>query len=299
MSNSFSLKVDKFQFRRGASVPSTLLDGEPFYKQDDNLLYIGGNSQPINLRGDDGRELLIRVDSGFIQTKYEDELSWSDLIALSALQGPSGSQGIQGPQGIQGNSGANGRDVELQATATHLQWRLIGDITWINLIALNQLYDYSVFKSESTSNIKPNGQVAQENDVLLYNSKVYRRIGSEWRGETRIANGYISGIINATSNLAGFYLAPSSIILELRILCNRTGTWNGSNWFDVFILKRESNGNSTNLLSNNLSNTTGWIDLANPVSIQSSGFHELRLIRTGSTATISGFHWSLTYQERF
>lgn len=35
--------------------------------------------------------------------------------------------------------GDNGREVELQKTSTHLQWRYIGDTSWINLLSLSEL----------------------------------------------------------------------------------------------------------------------------------------------------------------
>ena len=40
------------------------------------------------------------------------------------------------PQGIQGIQGIQGKNIELQTSATHIQWRLVGDLTWINLISL-------------------------------------------------------------------------------------------------------------------------------------------------------------------
>lgn len=43
---------------------------------------------------------------------------------------------IQGPQGEPGSDGAAGAEVELQTTATHLQWRHVGDSSWANLVAL-------------------------------------------------------------------------------------------------------------------------------------------------------------------
>lgn len=62
-------------------------------------------------------------------------------------QGPQGERGEQGPQGIQGEAGQDGRDgtdgvdgksVELQKSATHIQWKQT-DGVWQNLIALEDL----------------------------------------------------------------------------------------------------------------------------------------------------------------
>ncbi|HBT56719.1 MAG TPA: hypothetical protein DEA92_06200 [Pseudomonas sp.] len=41
-----------------------------------------------------------------------------------------------GYQGEQGDPGADGRAAEFQASATHVQWRLVGDPTWIDLLPL-------------------------------------------------------------------------------------------------------------------------------------------------------------------
>jgi hypothetical protein len=49
---------------------------------------------------------------------------------------------IKGPQGNAGTNGANGADgpaIELQVNATHIQWRVVGAATWIDLIALSTI----------------------------------------------------------------------------------------------------------------------------------------------------------------
>jgi hypothetical protein len=43
---------------------------------------------------------------------------------------------IKGPQG---DDGADGPAIELQVNATHIQWRVVGDSTWIDLIALSTI----------------------------------------------------------------------------------------------------------------------------------------------------------------
>ena len=40
------------------------------------------------VRDDDGREVELQVDGGFIQWRYEDDLVWTDLIAVDDLTGP-------------------------------------------------------------------------------------------------------------------------------------------------------------------------------------------------------------------
>lgn len=40
---------------------------------------------------------------------------------------------------LKGQAGADGREVELQKSATHVQWRYVGDSTWIDLVALSEI----------------------------------------------------------------------------------------------------------------------------------------------------------------
>lgn len=65
--------------------------------------------------------------------------------------GPQGDPGPQGPQGVQGVpgtpgtpgidgiDGTDGREVEFQQTATHIQWRYVGDVVWTDLVALSAI----------------------------------------------------------------------------------------------------------------------------------------------------------------
>lgn len=70
---------------------------------------------------DPWEELQIRVNAWYIQTKYETELVWTNLIALTSL------------------TWAAWKSVELQKSDTHIQWRLVWDVTWINLVELSTL----------------------------------------------------------------------------------------------------------------------------------------------------------------
>lgn len=71
-------------------------------------------------------------------------------------QGPAGERGEQGPQGIQGPAGekgergltgatgakgADGRDIELQKSSTHIQWKYTTEAStaWRNLVALSDI----------------------------------------------------------------------------------------------------------------------------------------------------------------
>jgi hypothetical protein len=60
-------------------------------------------------------------------------------------RGPQGVQGLQGevgpigPVGETGSPGADGREVELQTTETHVQWRYEGESEWTDLVALTAI----------------------------------------------------------------------------------------------------------------------------------------------------------------
>jgi hypothetical protein len=46
---------------------------------------------------------------------------------------------LDGSDGGDGADGADGSEVELQKSATHIQWRYVGEATWTNLVALDDL----------------------------------------------------------------------------------------------------------------------------------------------------------------
>lgn len=69
-------------------------------------------------------------------------------IQKVGTQGPAGTSGINGTNGLNGTNGTNGtngvdgddgREVQLQVTGTHVQWRYVGSVSWTNLIALTTL----------------------------------------------------------------------------------------------------------------------------------------------------------------
>jgi len=55
------------------------------------------------------------------------------------IQGPPGPIGPAGPAGADGADGADGAAVELRKTTTEIQWRLVGDATWITLVLLDDI----------------------------------------------------------------------------------------------------------------------------------------------------------------
>lgn len=67
------------------------------------------------------------------------------LIGPTGSTGPAGPRGLQGEKGVNGidgkdgKPGTNGREIELQKSDTHIQWRYVGDKVWRDLIALDDL----------------------------------------------------------------------------------------------------------------------------------------------------------------
>ena len=99
---------------------------------------VPGNVGPQGPKGDKG-------DIGPQGPRGEkgDAFTYEDFLPdqLEALKGPKGDKGETGPQGetgLQGVKGADGRDIELQKSATHLQWKYTteGAEAWKDLVAL-------------------------------------------------------------------------------------------------------------------------------------------------------------------
>lgn len=87
--------------------------------------------------GSDGREVEFQKTATHIQWRYVGG-SWTDLVALVDIKGDQGVQGNPGSDGTNGTDGTDGVAVELQKTATHVQWRYVGG-SWTNLIALSEI----------------------------------------------------------------------------------------------------------------------------------------------------------------
>jgi hypothetical protein len=73
---------------------------------------------PKNYRGERGAqiEMYVATSISMLQSKYDTQTSWKDLLALSMLQG------------------ADGQEVMLRSTNDALQWKYQNDTTWQNLI---------------------------------------------------------------------------------------------------------------------------------------------------------------------
>jgi microcystin-dependent protein len=107
-----------------------------------------GTNGVDGIDGDDGREVELQVTATHIQWRYVGDISWTNLIALSLLKGADGADGVDGTNGTNGvdgqdgapgQDGADGKQVLLQKSATHIQWKYDTDVTWTNLVALVDL----------------------------------------------------------------------------------------------------------------------------------------------------------------
>lgn len=75
------------------------------------------------LPGKAGREIELGTGGGFVRWRYVGDAAWQNLVAVSALTG---------------SAGNDGKSVELQKTATAIQWRQTGG-SWADLVLLSAL----------------------------------------------------------------------------------------------------------------------------------------------------------------
>lgn len=103
------------------------------------------------VKGDIGTPIELQNTGTYVQWRYVGDASWTNLISIASItgatgatgsQGPTGSTGATGPQGdtgatgSTGAAGADGREVEIQNSGTHIQWRYVGDVSWTNIVSL-------------------------------------------------------------------------------------------------------------------------------------------------------------------
>ncbi len=85
----------------------------------------------VDLEGEDGREVTLRLEDDHLQWQYEGDSDWQDLLSLDTL--------TRGPQGEDGEDGEDGREVDFRVAQDHIQWRYEGETSWRNLVALSTL----------------------------------------------------------------------------------------------------------------------------------------------------------------
>ncbi len=67
-----------------------------------------------SIRGEDGREIVLQVSSGFIQWRHVGDQNWNNLIEMSSLVGPKGSDGQTPSIGDHGTWVIGGTDTGIQ-----------------------------------------------------------------------------------------------------------------------------------------------------------------------------------------
>jgi hypothetical protein len=92
---------------------------------------------------------------------------------------------------------SSGREIELRATDTHLQWRYVGDADWVNLIALEDV-----------------GEVEQGFDIVYNNSGVIEKLVFDDNTETVFVydGDRISQVITPTKTKTLLYSQGGSLI---------------------------------------------------------------------------------------
>lgn len=111
-------------------------------KQDIDLTRYKGDKGvpgPPGSAGYDGRSVVMRKANGFIQWKWHNvQMSWINLIAITDLK----------------EVAVDGKGVELRKVDENIQWRKIGDESWINLFSLDDIRGSRVTVS-ATPPLKP------------------------------------------------------------------------------------------------------------------------------------------------
>jgi len=124
--------------------------------------------ETVGIPGPPGAEVEFNNNGTYIQWRYVGDAIWINLVALVDIKGD---QGIPGTPGVNatnpnftastgspgsnvelsgvypnlnlqipiGDTGDNGRNPEFQNNGTYIQYRLIGDLIWINLILLTDI----------------------------------------------------------------------------------------------------------------------------------------------------------------
>lgn len=111
-------------------------------------------------------------------------------------------RGDQGLGGLNGLDGSNGREVALQATATHIQWSYVGD-PWTNLIALSELQG-----EPGADAVLPNPIVYYEKQGAIANGTI--DIFPVWPESGTIVGIYGAGLKSGTAS-ANFILNATTI----------------------------------------------------------------------------------------
>ena len=84
-----------------------------------------------------GASIALQVSDGYIQMKYSNETTWTNLISIDELKG---------------DKGLDGKTTELQVSGGYIQWKYTDEESWTNLIAISSLTGNSDNEIELSAN---------------------------------------------------------------------------------------------------------------------------------------------------
>lgn len=131
-------KGDAFTYSDFTEEQLRLLTGPKGDKGEQGLTGPQGEAGPQGPAGENGKQIELAKTNDQIQWRYsgqEEGIGWTSLVAVADLKGDKGDRGLTGAQG---ERGADGRDIELQKSSTHIQWKYTTEASsaWRDLVAL-------------------------------------------------------------------------------------------------------------------------------------------------------------------
>lgn len=189
--------------------------------------------------------------------------------------GVDGADGDPGARGMRGLPGIDGREVEFTVSATHIQWRFVGESGWTNLIALSDLQGQAGTSAPVVATASNEAELVSLLGVELIDVVVFT--------QTIVLDQTLSDAL--VLDFAG-----KTLIGDLELTTNLTGTVSLSG---AGILEGDFTIDAPNLTLNTDLNVQGVTTVVNLAinTLNTSGTHEGGLIildLDGVTINISG-----------
>lgn len=128
----------------------------------DSVFNIADDNPVQGTPGINGKTVMLRKATGYLQWKYQDEVDWTNIVALTE---------ITGPQGDTGERGLAGREIVLQQGSTHIQYRYSDETVWTNLISIAEITGAA--GSYSASQIRDMLHSLELPDMLISSKVMY------------------------------------------------------------------------------------------------------------------------------